>query len=115
MSWTCPSCGETFKAQCFHACGIPKRTPESSPLSPKRVRNPRGRVDVLVAHLLELGMKSAKDPALPALYQGVKPLVEKVLKAQVGPRTKRGRMIAANLFELQAAYERMQQQRGQAE
>jgi hypothetical protein len=77
-------------------------------------RNPQGRVDVLLAQLLEVGLQSVTNPAIPAFYQDVKPLVERVLQAQVGPRTKRGRMIAANLFELQAAYARIQQQREQA-
>ena len=114
MSWTCSSCGETFKGPCFHACGIPKRAPEPSPLSPKRVKNPQGRVDVLLAQLLERGLQTVKNPAVPGIYQEVKPLVEQALKQHLGPRTKRGRKIAEQLFDLQAALLKVQKARGAA-
>jgi hypothetical protein len=62
-----------------------------------------------------MGMGQVKNSAIPALYQDLKPIVETVLKQQLGPRTKRGRKIAAHLFDLQAAYEKVQQkQRGAA-
>lgn len=80
-----------------------------------QVRNPQGRVDVLLAQLLERGLQGVKNPAIPALYQDVKPLVEQVLKQHLGPRTKRGRKIAAQLFELRDTVERIHKaQRGQA-
>ena len=76
---------------------------QTSPLA--RVRNPQGRVDVLLASILERSIQQAKHPALPAIYAQVKPLVESVLKQQLGPRTKRGRKIAADLFSLRATIE----------
>jgi len=113
VNWKCSSCGQEFSGPCFHDCGLPKPKPAKSPLA--RVRNPQGRVDVLLAQLLEKGFQQAKNPVLPALYQDIKPLVEQVLKNELGPRTRRGRKIAAHLFDLASAYQKVQQkQRGAA-
>lgn len=70
-----------------------------------KVRNPQGRVDVLLAQLLERGLQTAKNPAVPQIYQEVKPLVEQLLKRHLGPRTTRGRKLAAQLFQLRDAVE----------
>ena len=113
MSWTCQSCQQTFSGPCYHDCGLPKVPNAPSPL--QRVRNPQGRVDVLLAAILDRSVKGAKNPAVPALYEQAKPLVELLLKKHLGPRTRRGRKIAADLFALRDAVEHVQRARkGQA-
>lgn len=76
-----------------------------------KVRKPQGRVDVLLAQLLERSLSQAKNPLVPTIYQEVKPLVELALKKHLGPRTKRGRKIAADLFSLKDAIETVQRAR----
>ena len=121
MSWTCPTCNQTYAAPCFHPCGPlaggadkgGEAKPPTSPLA--RVRNPQGRVDVLLAAILDRSVRAAKNPAVPALYEQAKPLVELLLKKHLGPRTRRGRKIAADLFALRDAVEHVQRARkGQA-
>jgi hypothetical protein len=72
-------------------------------------RKLEGRVDVLALRLIEAALKRSKHSELPVLYAGAKPAIEALLRQHVGPRTKRGRQIADNLFAIREAWERMQQ------
>ena len=76
-----------------------------------KVRNPQGRVDVLLAQVLERGLQQVKNPVVPVVYQHVKPLVEQLLKHHLGPRTRRGRKVKAELLALRSAFENVQRAR----
>ncbi len=73
-----------------------------------KAKNPTGRVDVLLSRVLEELVKRAKGPTIPLLYAGAKPGLELLIRSQLGPRTKRGRVISRQLLDLRDAYERVQ-------
>ena len=109
MSWTCPSCRETFQGPCYHACGLPKVPKAPSPLA--RVKKTEGRVDLLIARLLEEATAHARNPLVAKAYSEVKPFVETLLTKKLGPRTKRGKKLASDLFTLRDLLQQVQEQR----
>ncbi len=78
-------------------------------------RNPKGRVDVLLSRLIEEAVGQSSDPTLKMLHAGAKPGLDLLFKENLGPRTKRGREIAAHVTEAQAAVQRMQDARRKQE
>ena len=105
MSWTCPSCRETFIGPCYHACLLAKRKPAKSPLT--KVKDPQGRVDLLFARLFQEGVKASKNPTVHAAYEQMRPYLEIALKAKVGPNTRLGRKMARDLFAVKDALDRL--------
>lgn len=72
-----------------------------SPLA--KVRNPEGRVDLLIARLIAETVRASKNPLVPAAYAEVQPLFETLLTQKLGPKTRRGRKLAKDLFTLRGA------------
>lgn len=70
-----------------------------------RVKNPQGRVDLLLARILEQAVGASSNPVVPEVYKEVRPMIEQILTAQLGPRTKRGKKLASDLFTLRDAVE----------
>ena len=71
------------------------------PISPlARVRKPLGRVDLLIARLLNEATSHTTNPLIRSAYAEVKPFVESLLTKKLGPRTRRGRRLASDLFTL---------------
>ena len=89
----------------------PTQTNAPMPVSPlARVRKPRGRVDLLIARLIGEAVKHAKNPILPRAYAEVQPLVETLLNQKLGPRTRRGKKLAKDLFALRSLMDQFQVQ-----
>lgn len=72
-----------------------------------KVRNPQGRVDVLLSRLMDEAVAQSGNPTLQLLHAGAKPGLDLLIKENLGPRTKRGREIASHVREAQSAMQRM--------
>ncbi len=110
MSWTCPSCEQTYQAPCYHPCGMDRGQskppkPVKSPLD--KVKHPQGRVDLLFARLFQEGVKQSKNPTVHAAYEQMRPYLETALKAKVGPNTRLGRKMAKDLFAIKDTLDRL--------
>lgn len=53
-----------------------------------KVKNPTGRLDWLAATLLQRVVEQKKNPVLSAIYAEVKDPLERVLRANLGPRNR---------------------------
>lgn len=104
--WTCGACRQTFNSPCYHDC---RPLPAPSPLA--RVRKPAGRVDLLIARLIGEAVKHSKNPVLPRAYAEVQPLVETLLNQKLGPRTRRGKKLARDLFALRNLMDQIEARR----
>lgn len=78
-----------------------------------KTRKAEGRVDVLAERLIEQAVGHVKNPLLADLFAATRPGVKQLLKETVGPRTKRGRQIAENLFAAKEAVDRVKQSRAE--
>lgn len=75
----------------------------------QRVRNPKGRVDVLLSRMIETA--AARNETWNAIFVQVRPHLDTLLKNELGPRTRRGRKISSYLFDLKRALEQAQKGR----
>lgn len=76
-----------------------------------KTRKVEGRVDVLAARLLDEAVAHSRNPLLADVLAATRPGVESLLRETVGPRTRRGRQIAENLFAVREAYQRVKDSR----
>jgi hypothetical protein len=59
----------------------------------RRVKDPTGRVDLLIARLLAEAVRQTRNPVLAAIHKEVAPHLEKFLKAKLGPRNRHVRKL----------------------
>jgi hypothetical protein len=111
--WTCGACRREFDSPCFHACRPSAKRPSSPPIASPlaRVKKAEGRVDLLIARLIAEAVKHAKNPILPKAYAEVQPVVESLLNQKLGPRTRRGKKLAKDLFALRELMDQIERRR----
>jgi hypothetical protein len=86
-----------------------EKPPTPSPLA--KIRKPEGRVDLLIARLIAEAVKHSKNPILPRAYAEVRPVVETLLNQKLGPRTRRGKKLAKDLFALRSLMDQIEARR----
>jgi hypothetical protein len=77
----------------------------------KRKRKTEGRVDVLAERLLERAVENSTSELLQDVFAATRVGIRQLLRSTVGPRTRRGRQIAENLFAAREAVARVQEAR----
>lgn len=74
-----------------------------------KVKNPAGRLDYLVAQLIDEAVRRARNPIIKQVYAEAKPIVERTLTAKIGPRTRQGKNLVRHLFTMRELAQRAQQ------
>lgn len=77
----------------------------------QRVKDPTGRIDWLLASLLDRVIEKKRDPVLSRVYSQLKAPVEQLLRAKLGPRNKEMRKLRKYITEGQKMLAEAQRRR----